>query len=90
MSRTYVDDCLEQFAFENAALREQVGMLAERAVLAEADRDAFRKVAVAGLDRAHELDVELIEIRERYRRALDDARELRVSLMEREGRTRAA
>ena len=90
ISRTYVDDCLERLASENAALGEQVEILAERGVCAEADRDAFRRVAVAALYRAHDPDVELIEFRERYRRALDDAREMRAYLLQGDGRIRAA
>jgi len=89
-SQDFRDSCIEQLADEGAALREHIARLAERAVCAEADRDAFRRVAVAALDRAHDLDVEIIEIRQRYRRALDDARGLRMLLLELEGRSRAA
>ena len=49
------------------------------------ERDAFRMVAVAAIHHAHDLHVEVEDLRARYYRALDDARSLRTSMLQREG-----
>ena len=92
-TRDYRNVVIEMLADENVVLREQVGAcheqiedLAERAVNAEVDRDAYRAVAVAGIHYAHELDEKLTEVRARLLHALNDARDLRVALLRQEDR----
>ena len=57
---------------------------------ARVERDAFRMVAVAAIHHAHDLHVEVEDLRARYHRALDDARSLRMSMLPREGSDVAA
>lgn len=73
----YRDTVIETLADSEAALREQVKRLAERAVLAEAERDAYRLLSVQGLHYVHRLQGELATMTERYHRALDHTRALR-------------
>ncbi len=75
--RDYHDDVIAELADSEGALREQVMNLAERAVLAEADRDAMRLVTTQALHQIHDLQLTVDDLRTRYHRALDDARRLR-------------
>ena len=71
------DIVIETLAHSEAGLREQIMCLAERAVLAEADRGAYRLVAVQAIHHIHDLQLTVDDLRQRYHRALDDARQLR-------------
>lgn len=76
------DEVIAVLAASEAALRDQVLALAERAVLAEVDRDALRLVAVQSLHLIHQLQCDVVDLRGRYHRALDDARGLRAQLLQ--------
>ena len=75
--RDYRDTVIAELAASEGALREQVMCLAERAVLAEADRDAYRLAATQAIHQIHDLQLTVGDLRSRYHRALDDARRLR-------------
>lgn len=88
--RDYRDFVIETLADSEAGLREHIDTLAERAVVAEANLAAMRRVAVAGLHHAHDAHVELVGLRNRYHRALDDARRLRGRIIAADERKTAA
>ncbi len=79
--RDYRDDVIAELAASEAALREQVMRLAERAVLAEAERDAFRLLSMRGLHYVHDLQGALAATTARYRRALDHTRALHEQIL---------
>lgn len=89
-SYDFRDAVIEDLAASEVLLREQVADLAERAVRAEVDLDAMRLVAVAGLHHAHDLQVELNDLRERYNRALREAHDLRANTIHKDAAHRAA
>lgn len=70
------DDVIAELAESERDLLEQLARSAERAVLAEADRDAFRLLAVQALHNIHDLQGALAATTARYRRALDHTRAL--------------
>ena len=76
-ARDYRDGVIAELAASEGALREQVTYLAERAVLAEAEREAFRLVAAQAIHQIHDLQLTVDDLRTRYHRALDDARRFR-------------
>jgi hypothetical protein len=66
------DVVIEQLAVELAAMRD-------RALNAEADRDAYKLIVVQSLEVGHHLTLERDRFRERYYHALDQLRELRAA-----------
>lgn len=75
--RDYRDDVIAELADSEGALQDQVMEWTERAVRAEADRDAYRLVAKQSIHQNHDLQLTVDDLRTRYHRALDDARRLR-------------
>ena len=79
--RDYRDDTIAELAASEGELCERVMCLAERAVLAEADRDAMRLVAMQAIHQIHDLQIALDDLCQRYHRALADARRLRAQII---------
>lgn len=79
--RDYRDDVIEALADSEAALWCQVQALAERAVNAETDRDAYRLVAVQWSHYAHREHGEHQRLLARYERLRDEYRSLRESVL---------
>lgn len=71
-ARDYRDDVIEQLADDLAAMTE-------RAIVAEAERDSWRRVAQMAIHHAHDLYMETQ--RESVTRLRDENRELREALM---------
>lgn len=88
-ARDYRDDVIAELAASEAALRDQVLLLVERAVNAEADRDAFRLVAVQCLHENHAQHLRCERMDGQLERLREETRALRASLMN-EGASRAA
>ena len=80
--RDYRDVVIETLAESEAALLDQIATLADRAVHAEADREAYRLIAVQAIHHICGLRAESDSTTERYHRSLEDARGLRVRLLQ--------
>lgn len=81
MSRP-VDDLIAGLCNSLGACRDENAELAIRVAMAEAERDSYRAVMVAAIHYAHALDSQLEKLKARHHLALDEARRLRVTLLE--------
>ena len=73
-ARDYRDDVIEGLADELHLVNERCAEAAERATTAEADRDAWRLVAVQAVHHLNERHVEFSRLEDRYHRFLRERR----------------
>lgn len=81
MTRDYRDALIELLADREADLGEEVGNLTARIKAVEAQRDAYRLVAVQFAYRVCDMRKASDALEERYHRALEDARHLRTQFL---------
>jgi hypothetical protein len=88
-ARDYRDDVIETLAASEAALREQVDQLEERAVRAESARDAFQMMVLAWGRYGYAHHLQDIRKDAQIDRLINENRALRAAVMM-EGRSNAA